>query len=137
MLFNTPTLADQCSLAVGALVPKALNRVMGSDVPSGVGGLEQRRYLCVSPSTELLGSSSFPAAREKFCSWKGREEQWNSYCTLPPAYSQHVRLQQSPAAEVEKLRKHAWSSVGEGNRPKVVERWAVPGTEFIQGVSTE
>ena len=74
MLFNNPTLAGQCNLAVGAPVPKALNPMMESVVPSGRGGLQWCWYLSL-PSAELLGSSSFPAAREKFCSWRGREEQ--------------------------------------------------------------
>lgn len=133
MLFNNRTLAGQFSLAVGVPVPKALNALMESVVPSGVGDLKWCWYLCL-PSAELLGSSSFPAARRKFCSWRGREEQQNSYCSLPPS---HSHLQCSPAAEVEKLREHPRFSAGGGNRLKIVESWAIPGTEFIQGVSTE
>lgn len=74
MLFNNPAFAGQCNLTLGVFVSKALNPEVERVMPSGAEGLEQCRHLS-PPLAELLGSISFPVAREKFCSWRAREEQ--------------------------------------------------------------
>lgn len=100
MLFDNPTLAGQCNLAVGVPVPKALNPGMESVVPSGTRGFGT--VLVFGSSLGRITGLQLLSCR-KFSSWRGREEQWNSFCTLPPTHAQHVYLQCSPAAEVQKL----------------------------------
>ncbi|KAF2974086.1 hypothetical protein EK904_010161 [Melospiza melodia maxima] len=68
---------------------------------------QAHRYVSMA---KLLSFSFFPVTRKKFCGWRKREEQRDGDCSLPPPHPQHVHLQGSSAADLEKLYEHTWFS---------------------------